>query len=326
MPANLRITETANTQTSDERVCEPLIPGQLGREALESAARIHAAFLKSAAVALSELIQTPVSMTFREATQAPFSRVFSDIRPEDHVIALDLAPLRGFGFLTFPTLLLFRILDILLATSENMPEEIAPDVSRRTVTGIELHILREFFDVFTHSLRDTWAPFHPVAFSQISADEKSEPCMTEYGDDLALNLRATMDVSGLTADIHLVVPPFLVRLAGSSSAPASQPTVSKPVRGDLLNCLGGATVWMDAVLDGTNIRIRNLLDLLPGQILVLGSSEGSSVHCRVNSHPRFSGELIASNGRYAIQIDTLNGAPPPVSAESQFTDAAETDK
>src|ERR1700683_3411807 len=112
MPANLRIAGTENAQASGERLCEPLVPGQLGREALENAAKIHAAFLKSAGVALSELLQAPVSMTFQEATQAPFSRVFGDIRPEDHVIALDLAPLQGCGFLTFSTLLLFRILDI----------------------------------------------------------------------------------------------------------------------------------------------------------------------------------------------------------------------
>jgi len=326
MPANLRIAGTENAQAPDERLCEPLVPGQLGRGALENAARIHAAFLKSAGVALSELFQAPVSMTFHEATQAPFSKVFGDIRPEDRVIALDLAPLQGCGFLTFPTPLLFRILDILLASPEYTSPEIAPDNSRRTVTGIELHILREFFEVFTRSLRDAWEPFHPVAFSLVSTDEESDLRAADYGDDVALNLRATMDLSGVTADIRLVVPVFLARLAGPASAPVDRSAVSKPVCGSILNCLGGATVRMDAVLDGASIRIRNLLDLLPGQILVLGNSDGSSVGCLVNNRLRFSGELIASNGRCAIQIDTLTGATLSVRAESQFTGDAEADK
>src|SRR5580700_11353787 len=99
MPANLRIAGTDNPQKSDDRLCEPLVPGQLGQEAVQKAARIHAAGLKSVEAALTELLQTPVSMTFRKAVQMPFTRVFDDLGPQDHVIALDLAPLRGCGFL-----------------------------------------------------------------------------------------------------------------------------------------------------------------------------------------------------------------------------------
>jgi flagellar motor switch protein FliM len=326
MPANLQIANTDHGYTSGDSSCEPLVPGQLGQEAVERATQIHSAALKRAGAALSELLQVPVSMTLREAAQAPFSTLFSERVAEDHVIVLSLSPLQGYGFLTFPKLLLFRILDNLLATPDTSSEKTTDDESHRSVTGIELHVLQEFFEVFTNSLRESWEPFYPVAFSQVFGDESHEQRAGENGDAPALKLHATLDLAGITADIVLAVPVFLPRLAGLSGAPASRSTAPGPGRESIFNCLSGARVRVDGVLDGASIRIRNLLDLQPDQILVLRESEGAPVSCLVNSRRAYTGELTVSRGRYAIQVDVLTGSTASTGSENQFTVAPVTDK
>lgn len=306
MPADLRIAGPDKAQTPDEKPFERLVPGQLGQDALDSVGEIHSSWLKSLEAGLAELLQTSVPMSPGKTAQAPLPEAFSDIGPEDHVIALELGQVGGRGFLTFPPTLLFRVLDILLATPEPAPGELPPDESQRTITGIELYILREFFDVFTRSLRAAWEPFYPVAFTQISGDEESGPRAAAYGDDPALILCANIDLAGASADVRLVLPAFLARLVQlKSKAAVDRP--NEPVPVSILNCLGDATLRMEAVLDGASIRIRNLLDMAPGNILMLGTTEETSFDCLVNGRRRFTGELVASNGRCAIQVDRLAG-------------------
>jgi len=260
--------------------------------------------LKSAQAGLANLLQLPVSMKIRKTVQVPVSTALKDIGPEDRVIALDLAPVRGCGFLFFPPSLLFLVLDILLATPQTTSMESASDDAGRVVTGIELHILREFFEVFTRSLRDAWEPFCPVAFDRISAEDDESGMSEKYGDDLGLILGATVDLAGMTADVRLVVPAFLARMTQlNSKPPLNHSADSVPVRASILNSLGDAVLRLDAVLDGKSIRIRHLLDLAPGQVLTFGNAE--SFDCLVNSRRQFTGQLVASNGRCAFQIDTL---------------------
>ena len=222
------------------------------------------------------------------------------------MIPLDLSPIPGCGFLIFPAALLFRVLDILLAMPENTSGDMGSDDSRR-VTGIELHILREFFDVFTRTLREAWDTSYPLAFHPIISEDESESRPEKRGDDLALILSTKVDIGITSADVKLVLPSFLARLVQLKAAPNANHSDSEPVSASVLKCLGDASLQMDAVLQGGSIRISSLLGLAPGQILVLGSGEDASIDCLVNRQRQFAGALIASNGKCAFQVDSLVG-------------------
>ena len=60
------------------------------------------------------------------------------------------------------------------------------------------------------------------------------------------------------------------------------------------------------MLRGTSIRIRDLIDLTPGRILMLGTSPGPAFECLVNGTLQFTGELGANDGKYELQIHTAS--------------------
>ena len=214
-------------------------------------------------------------------------------------------PAGGRAFLVFQSALLFRVLDILLATPDTAPSD-----PLRRVTDIEFYILREFFEVFAQSLREAWAPFSAAAFDQITIEgDESGDGGAKAPDDLAVVMRTSMDVAGVTARFDVILPAFLVRLADLKvKEAAGRNTGREPVQESVLNCLGNARLQMEAVLNGATIRIRDLLEIKPGQILVVGKSEGAGFDCLVNGKRRFVGGLVARNGRCGIQIETLIGA------------------
>jgi flagellar motor switch protein FliM len=297
MPANLRVAR-AGTAPMPGGTYTPLLAGQLPSDAITVVENIHRSFLKSAESELAELLQEPVAMGFRESTLEPVSKA---LQGDDRAIELDLSPLEGSAYLLFPPSLLFRVLDIMLAT----PENTSSDQSRRSVTGIELYILREFFEVFAQSLRDVWAKIYPAAFIQVPPGDDTGPKLPE-GDDLALILRASVILAGLTTDVCLVLPTFMARTAHLESGAPGPAKLHEHLGESMMKCLGNASLSMEAVLRGANIRIRDLLGITPGQILTIGNSEDSAFECLVNGQRQFTGALISSSGRCALRIGALS--------------------
>ena len=302
MPADLRISNAEASPISEAPPCVPLVPGQLGIDAVEVVGRIHRSFLQLLEPGISELLQLPVEMSAGKTMLAPLSQTMGDIGLGDRTIALDFSPPRGCAFLTFPAALLFRVLDVMLATPGN-----ASDDTGRSVTGIEMHILGEFFQLFVTALKDAWEPFYPVAFNRVPTEEEGTLRVAESRDDLALTLRCNVVLAGAAVDVNLILPAFLARLAQLRSVEPPGHAGIDPVRGNILECLGGATLRLDAVMDGASIRIRDLLSLAPGQILTVGSSQNASFDCLVNGSPQFKGELVASRNRCALQVEALTG-------------------
>jgi flagellar motor switch protein FliM len=313
---------SAQESILDEPLYAPLPAGQLASNAVATIEELHQAFLKSAQNEMAELLQEPVTMKFQGAKQAPAAASMRGTSNGDRAIELDLAPLGGSAYLVFPPALLFRTLDILLGTPPAAPSE-DDNESSRTVTGIELFILREFFEVFAKAMRTAWGQVSPAAFTlKASSFEEDGPAVPEEGSECALVLRSGVEMGGLSGDFVLALPTFVARMAHLKSAvTVGRGDDAEPVGGGILRNLGSATLSLDAVLQGGTIRIRDLLAMAPGQVLTIGNSEESSFDCLVNGTQQFTGSLVPSGERCALRIETLAGAQ-----ESQLTNELSADR
>jgi flagellar motor switch protein FliM len=312
MPTDLHIAGAAKASASPQEPYQPIVPGQLTRDSVEVVDGIHRIFLQSMERKLSELLQLPVKMVPRDSEQSTFLNTLKGPQAGERIIALDLSPVPGCGFLSFSRPLLFGVLDILLATPDD-----STDDSGRVVTAIELHVLREVFDLIAQTLAEIWKQFCPAAFRQIPlSDVELEQRVAAAGDDPALILNANVELGGVVADLRLVVPTCLPRMAElrfkSDSAGQAQ---LWPAASGILDRLGGARLEIEAVLQGASIRISDLLDLTPGRILMLGNCDSSSFDFLVNGTNQFKGGLVSENGRYAIQIVRPSGRGLPIRHE-----------
>jgi flagellar motor switch protein FliM len=304
MPADLQIAGSENPPAMAAELYEPLVTGQLVPESVEFVERIHRLFLKTAEAELAELLQLPVKMILQETEQSSFADSLGNSPRGDRVIALDLSPVSGCAFLSFSPQLLFGVLDILMATPGDQR-----DNSGRIVTAIELHVLRELFDLIARTLAETWKQFYPAAFRQIPAsDEGLEQLMAAAGTDSAVIVNTSVELNDQAANLQLILPTCLPRMAElrlkTESSSRTDPTA---IDGAIFERLGDARLDLEVVLQGAGIRIRDLLDLTPGRILVVDSSTGSSFDCLVNGTLQFSGNLVSQDGKCGIQI----GVPRP---------------
>lgn len=290
MPALFHIDEP-DGQAGDETPPEHLAI-QASPDLVEFAERMHNAFLESLQSKLTVALGAEARASCIRTEQSFMSRYLADAEPGNHNVVLSLEPLAGCIVLRFSSDLLFKVLDILLASPA---DAIGP--RGESVTEIEFHVLRGFFQVFSEVLRETWRSIPPGALTVSPGG--SEDNLVSYGDSHSLAMISTLEIDGSAGDFAVVIPAFLARVSVKFPGPGGS-SLSPPVR--ITELLGSARVDMDAVLSSLTIRIGDLVALAPGQILLADKAVDSTFECLVNRRTQFRGELVSAGDRYGFQL------------------------
>jgi flagellar motor switch protein FliM len=209
MPDDLSVPPFDSSPAPAPELCVPFVPGNLAAESVELAHQINRLFLQAATPALVDLLQLPVQLIPRETSQSTFAQSLNDYSVGDHFVPLELSPVSGSGFIAFSPPLMFLVLDILLATPEERRKH-----TGRTVTAIELHILRELFDLIARAVRTSWKDYYPVAFWPVHASgEELERLIKAASNDPAMVFSVSVELNGVSANFRIILPTCLFRMA-----------------------------------------------------------------------------------------------------------------
>jgi len=288
MPAQIDISRP------DDRVASKTPPEHLAIQAspsiMEFAESIQKAFLDSLQTRLAFALGVDTEAGFIRTEQCFLSGHLTAGAPGVHNIVLTLEPLAGCAVLRFSSEVLFKTLDILLASPPA-----ATRARGEAITEIEFYVLRGFFQIFSEALKETWRSLPSVGF--IPVLEPSEEFLRSNGEAHALTMKSTLEIDGARGDFDVVIPAFLARLSANFSEPGPDETLAR-----ITGALGAAKVEMDAVLSNLTIRIGDLAELTPGQILLAEKASDSTFECLVNKRAQFKGELVSAGDRYGFQL------------------------
>lgn len=290
---------------------QKFVPGRVADAAVRAVEKIHHEFVSSIESDLAGLFQQPVTVSAAETDQSSIALSIDLCEPGDHFAILDLAPLRARSYLIFPREMLFRMLDLLLASPDTSSEtqeqnDAEPEEPRRTVTAIELHILRECFDLCAKALKRAWEPVYALAFELLPDPEKGNEGPPEVSDEPALVLKTAVNLAGVPFTLSVVLPAFLARFVELNLQRGAGQEADLPVKKSVLKTLGEASVTFDAVLGGARLCVSDILRLAPGQIVSLGLPESQAIDCRINGRQQFAGELVVSGARRGVQIAEMS--------------------
>jgi flagellar motor switch protein FliM len=276
-------------------------PDRLPAERIGFVDAIHQQFLKSFGSALAAYLDIPVKATPAGIDQLPVAGFLEGGAEDACTITLDLASTRGQAWVGLSARLVFRILDILLGA----PQTASP-AARATITEIERHVLREFFDALVAALVNAWGPSGIVLqLSSIGTTEQVRQSADLEGTALVLNCVVRIQEEDET--FRVAVPVLAIRLAAlqneqKAAAEVAGETAARTAR---LEALGGATLELEAFLTGSAIRLGDLAALQAGHVLMLTQPAGSQLDCTVNGKTKFRGEWIALGDGHGLQVESV---------------------
>jgi len=290
----------------DARECGACVPGMLPAEQVALAERTHQQFLRALGEKLSQYLGTPVAATPAGIEQAPLAGFLSG---DDCgcLISLDLDPTGLQAFVALPAGLVFRTVGLLIGAPQD-----AAAPARETLTDIELHILHEFFDTLIRALRESWS-ISAVNFRLASIAASPESRQTDAPAGTMVVLNSVLKVGEADESFRVALPALLVRLAALEASRTAADPLAAAEGSDVLAALRTARLELEAVLEGSTLRMSDILAMEPGRILMLGHPAGSLFDCLVNGKLKFRGELIHVGEHQALLIDSLvsHGAARP---------------
>ena len=270
---------------------EACAPGALPSGQMAFVRAIQEKFLRAFAQELASRLETPVAAHLAAARTLSSGAFLQSGDDGGCLLTLDAEPVRGQAFIALSAGLVAYLLRVLLGAPST------PVEGSRAVTEIELHILREVFELLARELTAAWKPAG-IAFRWTSTG--APEAAVDHGAMLVFDCR--LDVDDASQTFRIAAPAFLARLAAPQSAPAMAEDAPAPARETILRALRRASVSVEAVLAGSTLRMGDLLAMEPGHILALDQPAGSPLECRINGKPKFRGEWISRGNRHTLEL------------------------
>jgi len=252
---------------------------------------IQEKFVGAFAAALADRLETPISGKLVGSQPLSRSAFLQSLEDGGCLVTLSAEPVRGQALIALSPGLVACLLRILLGAPPSSGEE------HRTVTEIEIYLLQEIFELLASELTNAWRATG-IAFRRASPPARE----TAAWPGTMLVFECSLDFGDAQKTFRVAAPAFLARLAALQAASVAPEESPAPVREMILSALRGAKVTVEAVLNGSTLRMSDLLSMEPGNVLTLTQPVGAPVEFRISGKRKFRGEWVAHGGRHALVI------------------------
>ncbi len=191
-----------------------------------------------------------------------------------------------------------------LGDKRGRDENAAPAEARRELTNVERKVLTRLLTVFTDAMQAAWAPV--LAFRPEINRFESDPRLAAIAPVNEAAVLCSYEIDGaLKGLMQLAMPYTAIEPAKKAlmSPPQMHHTADSRFAHRLEEEINQVEVELRAVLGKTKVSLRKLLDLEPGDVLTLGTSEGVSLPVFVEGRAKFTGQPKVVGGSLSLQID-----------------------
>ncbi|MCA2977337.1 MAG: FliM/FliN family flagellar motor switch protein [Myxococcaceae bacterium] len=187
-------------------------------------------------------------------------------------------------------------------TDEPAPNAEAP--TRRDFTIVERNVLRRLLLVFTEAMQLAWAPVLP--FKPEVLRFESDPRLAVISPGTEAAVLSSFELEGaIRGVIQLAIPYTAIEPAKKAlmSPPKLNSTSDERFMSALRDEINQVEVRLTALLGKTTLSVRQILDLEPGAVVMLGTSEGASLPVFVQGKAKFTGQPKVVGGAIAVELD-----------------------
>jgi flagellar motor switch protein FliM len=289
----MEMDRETNLTKAEFRVSSKLegVPGELVRLANEALAR-------ELSISLSAFLRTSITanhtmggeISFGEFPVADNRACFGSVlvRPDDRKLVLVveysvLLPLVGIALGAKPGS--FSALD-------------------RKPTEIELQVVGLLYRMILSDAYRCWATLMTTPLETVTLEFEPAPSRILPATDPVFAARFELTAGDQTGQFTILAPPdlFTSVVAEEQAAPVEKPETDVSVEATLELLLGGR-VAIDVWLEGSEMRLGDLLRLREGQVVRLDHPVERTAVCTLNGVSSFSGQIVSTGQRRAFQVE-----------------------
>jgi flagellar motor switch protein FliM len=283
----------SNWTKAEFRVSSKLqgVPGELVRMANETLAR-------ELTISLSAFLRTSVTATHSSGGEMSFGEFpvadsracfgLAVVRPDDRKLVL-----------VVEYSVLLPLVGVALGAKAG-----SFGVVDRKPTEIELQVVSMLYRMILADAYRSWATLMETPLETVTLEFEPAPSRILPATEPVFAARFELTAGEQVGQLTLLVPPdlFTTVVTEEEPVPVEKPETSVSVEATLELLLGGQ-VAMQVWLDGSEMRLGDLLRLHEGQIVRLDHPVERRVACTLNGVSSFNGQIVSTGQRRAFQVE-----------------------
>ena len=271
------------------------------------------------AIGLAGRTRLSLRVSSAAATLLKFADLSPLLAPPAGVCVLGLGSGYGFGLAVLEPGLPEQLLGAALGDRRSREPDAVQERGRE-LTSVEQGVLKRLLCVLTDAMGNAWEQVLPLRPEPLRLE--IDPRMASVAPPSEVGIISGFEISGgIEGRLQLVIPYAAVE---SAKEHLSAPRRHSP-RGDERAALMMAReieqvrVDVRGILGRTRINLSRLLDLEPGEVLLLDSDEAAALPIVVQGRAKLLGSPTVSGGAIAMRVEQALAAPSTDGAHAPAT-------
>lgn len=274
-------------------------PDRLSKEQVRSLYLLHDMFSHGLSSSLPIFLRTITEVSLISVEQRSYSEYIHGLPDPTTVFTLSLSPLQGVCSVELSPSLAFPLVDRLLGGPGHALAE------SRAVTEIEQQVLEGFLKLLADDLREAWKPIVELDLQIVERETRPQLLQIVAPNEVVLAIVFHLQIGEAKGMLSLCVPAITLEpvLHKFNKLPHAARRETKPEQQRaLLDKLAATRFPITAEIYGARTAMNDLLDLAPGDVLLLDHRLDQPVTITIGGVKKFAGHLAALEGRTVVRI------------------------
>lgn len=282
-------------------------PDRIPKSQVRAIHLLHDTFVRNLVSSLSAYLRSYLTVNLVSVEQLSYAEFLDGLPSPTCIVSLGLNPYDGNGVMELNPSLVFPILEMLLGGTGKTSATI-----QRDVTEIEQKLLDGLFRIILNDLREAWKGVTTVDFTIESMETEPQLVRILAPNEAVVSIGIEIRIGDSVGMMNIAMPSIVIKMMRQKfdqqwSVRKTHASVDEQSR--VLRFLREASLTAEARLEGPTLRIRDLLELTEGHLLIFDFPADRPIELLINGVHRFTAQLVSTGRKRACQIEQLKRTP-----------------
>ena len=288
-------------------------PDRIPKSQVRAIHLLHDVFVRNLVSSLSAYLRSYLTVNLVSVEQLSYAEFLEGLPSPTCMVSIGLRPYDGNGVLELNPALVFPIIEMLLGGTGKLSASI-----QRDITEIEQKLLDGVFRIILNDLREAWKGVTEIDFTIESMETEPQLLHVLAPNEAVVAVGVEIRIAEVVGMMNIALPSIVIKMMRQKfdqqwSVRKTQASEGEQSR--LLNMLRGASLMVEARLEGLDVSVRTLLELQVGNVVVFDRPVTAPVELFLNSRYQFSGQLVSTGQRRAFAVEHVREPVTEVPAE-----------
>jgi flagellar motor switch protein FliM len=277
-------------------------PERVSKDQMRALEALHEGFSRNFGAALSGYLRTIVEVSVANIEQLTFSEFIHALPNPTCFNLLSAKPLDGQMCLEISPLIIYPIIDRLLGGS-------SADlfIPQRPLTQIEWRLVKRLTDRAVANLSEAWSTIMKIAFELTETESNPQLVQIVPPNEVVVVIGFEIKMGNRAGTMSLCIPYNVIEPVMGKLSQQNWFTYAKKSSSDghmqaMQKNLSGAPLLVKVLLGHTHIKVEELINLAPGDIIQLEKPANAEMIVQVEGRNKFTGLVGQFKGKRALRI------------------------